>query len=1179
MTGAAGEMPFLEHLEELRSRILRSLAAVVVGFGIGLWAVQQFQLVTLLKAPIAPYLLDGKLIVTSPTEPVMIVLKLGFLVGLVLASPVILWQLWAFLAPALYEREKRALVPSLFVGLVLFLTGAVLAYLFVVPQALRVLFSFQSEAISPFITYDAWFGFVLQVVLALGISFELPLVMIILSWLGVIGPGELHRFRRYAVVCAFIAGAVLSPGADLLSMIMMTVPLLFLYEVGVAGSAIVHRRRRKATAMAALLLIGLGFGAAPADAQEPVSPRRTPAASARAAQTGAGEDFGEEGDFAGDGIRQSQSLDSATARRLGLPTAPSRSFAQPDSVVQDLLKRRGYRPTRYRADSATVFVEDQEVRLQGQALTERQGAMLEADSINYRRDSCSLDASGSPHLFDNGQVLVGEGISYDTCRRRGVINDALTSFNEGSTVWFLRGSIAQDSSSSRIYAGSSDITSCDLPTPHYHFASRQMKWISRTVLVARPVTLYVRDVPILWLPFIFQDMRPGRHSGILIPQFGINDLVRPSRGYNRQVTNVGYYWAPNDYLDFTGRLDWFANRYVQYGVTGQYRWLDRFVAGTVGFNEQRQVGGGSGLALRWDHRQTFDLSTSLNLNFNYASNSRVVRENAIDPLQNTQQISSSLNFSKRYGWGTVTLGGNRRQDITDGGVQQLLPALTVSPVPLALGADITWSPGLSLTNNTTSDPGRDSLFQILPGGAVDTIALDAGTRVTALNFDTPVRFGSFNWQNSIQVTDETSDGRDSVTIRVDDPSTPDPTDSITVRRVFPGDFRSTLDWNTGINLPILFRGSWKLQPSLGISNTTGGAFALRNRNTGGAWVQQGKRFRLGVSSTPTLFAFYPGIGPLQRIRHSFSPVISYNYEPAADVPEEYARAIVEPGQAIQLRSDARQALQVGLSQTFEGKRRPEGADTSSANAPKLRLLSISTSPITYDFEQAKKPGRTGWVTQSITNSLLSDLVPGFNLSLSHDLWEGQAGSDTSRFDPFLQRVDASFAISENTLRAVGSIFGFGGREEDDKSGRRRDEDIPSYIAQSGRRARPGSFYNSSQAPLRPGAGRAFTASFNYSLSRTRPIAGQPTQPEDQNLGLTTSFSPTPFWSLSWSTQYDISSGTFESHVVRLERDLHEWRAGFNFVKNPSGTFAIYFSIYLTDLPDLKFDYDQTTFED
>jgi Tat protein translocase TatC len=1168
MTGSAGEMPFLDHLEELRLRILRSLAAVVVGFAVGLWAVERFQLVNVLKAPIAKYLPAGKLIVTSPTEPLMIVLKLGFVVGLVLASPIILWQLWAFLAPALYEREKKALVPSLFIGLFLFLTGATLAYLLVVPQALRVLFSFQSEAIAPFITYDAWFGFVLQVVLALGISFELPLVMVILSWLGVIGPGELHRFRRYAIVGSFLAGAVLSPGADLLSMIMMTVPLLFLYEVGEAGSALVHRRRRKEAAMAALALFALGLSATPAPAQEPVRPGRPTADSLRAAEAG----LEDEGDLEG---RPGQSLDSATARRLGLPTSPSRSFAQPDSVVNALMNRRGYRPTRYRADSATVFVERQEVQLQGEALTERQGALLEADSITYRRNSCLLAASGDPHLFDQGQVLVGEGISYDVCRRRGMIRDALTNFNEGSTVWFLRGNVAQDSSSSRIYAGSSDITSCDLPSPHYHFSSRQMKWISRSVMVARPVTLYVRDVPVLWLPFIFQDMRPGRHSGILIPQFGINDLVRPTPGYNRQVANLGYYWAPNDYLDFTARLDWFANRYVQYGVTGQYRLLNRFLAGTLGFNEQRESDGGSGFAVRWDHRQQFNLSTSLNVDFNYASNTNVVRDNAIDPLQNTQQITSSVNFSKRYGWGTVTLGGNRRQDINDGGVQQLLPAVTVSPAPLAVASDITWSPGLSFTNNTTSNPDADSLFQVLPGGVIDTIPLDEDQRVTALNFDTPLRIGSFNWQNSIQATDQTSTGLETDTLRIDDPASDDPADSITVRRTFSSDFESTLDWNTGINLPILFRGSWKLQPSLGISNTTSGAFMVRNRNTNGDWVHQGKRFRIGVSSAPTLFGFYPGIGPLQRIRHSFSPVITYSYEPSADVPEEYARAIAQPGQIPQLRSLARQALTVGLSQTFEGKRKPEGLDTSSANAPKLRLLSISTSPMTYDFEQAKQPGRTGWATQSLTNTFLSDMLPGFSLTLSHDLWRGVVGQDSSDFDPFLQRVDASFSVSGNTFRSLGALFGLG--KPPDQAARERDQEIPRYVAESGRRTRPGSFYSTNQAPIR-GGGRAFSASFQYSLTRDRPIPDR-VQQDDQNLNITANFSPTPFWGLTWSTQYSITEGSFESQVLRLERDLHEWRAGFNFVRNPNGTFAIYFSIYLTDLPDLKFDYDQTTFEE
>ena len=143
--------------------------------------------------------------------------------------------------------------------------------------------------------------------------------------------------------------------------------------------------------------------------------------------------------------------------------------------------------------------------------------------------------------------------------------------------------------------------------------------------------------------------------------------------------------------------------------------------------------------------------------------------------------------------------------------------------------------------------------------------------------------------------------------------------------------------------------------------------------------------------------------------------------------------------------------------------------------------------------------------------------------------------------------------------------------------RERDQEIPRYVAESGRRTRPGSFYSTNQAPIR-GGGRAFSASFQYSLSRTRPIPGR-VQQDDQSVNLTTNFSPTPFWGLSWSTQYSITDGTFESQVVRLERDLHEWRAGFNFVRNPSGTFAIYFSIYLTDLPDLKFDYDQTTFEE
>ena len=385
MANRSGEMPFLDHLEELRSRILRSLAALAVGFGIGLWAVQHFTLVSLLKRPIESYLTGGKLVVLSPTEPVLIVFKLGFAVGLVLASPIVLWQLWAFVAPALYGREKRAIVPSLFVGLGLFLTGSVVAWLFVVPKALAVLFSFQTEAIAPFITYDAYFDFVLQVVLSLGISFELPLVIIILAWLGVVTPAILHRFRRYAIVLACIAGALLSPGTDLVSMLMMTFPLILLYEVGFLGAVVIHRRRRKAAAAAAILLALSGIPSR-AGAQQPQYPGQAGGIGGLVPGLRPGQ---------GIGIGQvgpSQPLDTATARLLGLPTAPTRHFPQEDSVLTELLKRTGYKVTRYKADSAVYYSEDRRIRLEGAALTEQQGVKLEADTVRYQEASCILEA-------------------------------------------------------------------------------------------------------------------------------------------------------------------------------------------------------------------------------------------------------------------------------------------------------------------------------------------------------------------------------------------------------------------------------------------------------------------------------------------------------------------------------------------------------------------------------------------------------------------------------------------------------------------------------------------------------------------------------------------------------------------------------------------------------------------
>ncbi len=1180
MNGPAGEMPFLDHLEELRGRLLKSLLAIAVGFGVGLWIVQRFTLVSFLKIPIAPYLATtgGKLTVHSPTEPVLIVFKLGFIVGLVLASPVILFQLWAFLSPALYAKERRAVLPALLIGLLLFLVGAGLGWVFVVPQALRVLFSFQSDALALLITYNEYFDFVVQIMLALGISFELPLVMILLSALGILSPSAINRFRRFAIILACVAGALLSPGTDVISMIMMTLPLILLYEVGFAGSVIIHRRRLKRDARAAAVgVIFLCLLTPPGHAQQPVPPRRPGAPTAGVPLTRA--------DSLHDSIRTrgvNQPLDTATARRLGLPTAPRQTFAAPDSLLKDLLARKGYEITRYRSDSATLLADERKILLDGAAMTERGGTTLEADAITYQESSCSLKAEGDPHLFDRGTVLVGDGIRYDTCVRRGVVTGALTNFQEGGTVWFLRGNLAQDSTASRLYAASSEITSCNLPVPHYHFTAKEVKWISKNVMVARPAILYIRDVPVLWLPFVFQDARPKRHSGILIPQFGLNDLVRPYGGYNRQVTNIGYYWAPSDYFDVTGRFDWYAGRYVQLGFSGQYHWLNRFMTGSVAYSRQQNTGGGNATGIRWNHQQNFNLSTTLNLDLNYITSSSIVQGNSVDPILSTRQIQSALHFSKRYHWGTLSIGGRRSQSITDKSVTQTLPAVTISPKPFDLSSSISWSPGLSFTNDIATRQPIQSLLLLHPvTGAVDTIPLTADSRTTALSFDTPFRFGGFNWRNSLRYIDVQKTGRQVVSFNVPDTTTGVLNDSLKVTRIFNGDFSSDLDWDTGINLPTLFRGSWKLQPAVGIANTTSGSFFLRNRNTNGNWVHQGKRFSFTLGVSPSFFGFFPGFGPISRIRHNISPVLSYNYSPAASIPLEYARAVViGAGAPVITRSIATQTASIALSQNFEAKRKPAPGDTTDqTQARKIRLLSIATSPLSYDFEQAKQPGRTGWRTQTITNTFQSELVPGFNLSLTHDLWRGTAGSDTAQFNLFLTNVSASFAVSGATFRGLAAALGLGGKTAD--SGAKRKEEPPptSYAGSLGRSGRS-SFYNTDQAFLGGGSRGRFTASFNYQLQRSRPdpTATGVVPSSRQSLGIQTSFSPTRFWNVSWRTQYNITDKRFESNVVTLTRDLHEWRAGFDFSRSPNGNFAFFFHIALTDLPEIKFDYNQTTLQ-
>ena len=1163
MARAAGEMPFLDHLEELRVRILRSLLAVVACFALGLWLTDRLRLLDLLKRPIAPYLPQGKLVVLSPTEPLMITLKLGFIVGLVLASPVLLWQLWAFLSPALYEREKRTIVPALFAGLALFLAGGVLSFELIVPQALRVLMSFQQGSFATMITFDAYFSFVIQLVLALGLSCELPLLMIILAALGLIGRPLLNRIRPYAIVGSFVAGAILSPGTDVISMFMLTIPLLLLYELGVAGVWLVERRRLKAAAAGTVALLLLCL-APPVRAQQPVLPRPGQPQPGRPAP-------GDTGRAAG-----ARQLDSATARRLNLPSAPKLQFAPPDSILGQLLELKGYEATRFRADTAKVQAVEKTVDLSGNAMTERSGSVLEASSIRYQEGACEVDARGEPHLFQGGQVLIGNTARFDTCKDRGVVREAFTNLTEGGGNWFIRGHLAVDSNRTRLYGGSAELTSCDLPIPHYHFSAREMKWVSKSVLVARPAVLYIRDVPVAWIPFLFQDAKQGRHSGILIPQFGFNDIVRPSTTYNRQITNIGYYWAPNDYFDAQVQLDWYSNRYLRYGISTQYKIRDRFMTGGLQYSVQTESNGGAAKSVSFQHVQNFNVTTSMNANISYSTNPSVVLRNSVDPVTSTQQITSQARFTKRYRWGNLDIGGNRHESITDGSGTMELPSLTLSPKELDVASWLTWSPNLSFTNQIGFHTPLAPLLVPGVGGAVDTTSQVGKTRISTFSLQTPLRFGTFTWSNSILIIDGDSTGRFQTSFRAPNPDTPDPSDSITVTQYRRGGFSTSVDWSTAIGLPIMFRSSWKLSPSVGIANTGPGPFAVRNSFTGGRFVQQGKRLSFNLGLAPTFFGFLGGIGPFARFRHSFSPSITYSYSPAATVPEEYAKAIAGPGQTPVLRSPPSQAISVSLSQNFEGKLRPPPGDTSTTNQRKIRILSINTSSIGYDFEQAKLPGRTGWTTAQLSNTVASDLLPGFNLSVSHDLWDGQVGYRSAKFSPFLTSVSSTFSISSNTLRSFGALFGLAKRPEAGKGQPQQPSlgfgGVPLPGTSRGNLLTP----NQSLAH----AGRPFAMNVSTSINRSRPVVSPTGQlipgTNQSSVGLNASFSPTSFWGVTWQTNYNATKGRFESQSLSLARDLHEWRATFNFYREPGGNLTFYFAVFLSDFPELNYKYNQST---
>jgi sec-independent protein translocase protein TatC len=243
----SSEMPFLDHLEELRWRIVKSLVALMVAFGITFWLCTSsgVDVLNIVIEPVKPYLHGKALIYTHPIDPFTLMIQVAGGLGIVLASPVIVFQIWAFLSPALTPRERRVIIPVLIGAALLFLAGVAMSVFIFVPVTMGLIQGIKTSALEPMLSASDYFGFLFSVSLAFGAMFELPILILLLTALGIITPKFLTKYRRHAIVATLVICEIITPGDLIISTLMLWVPVYGLYELSIVVSWFVYRSRLK----------------------------------------------------------------------------------------------------------------------------------------------------------------------------------------------------------------------------------------------------------------------------------------------------------------------------------------------------------------------------------------------------------------------------------------------------------------------------------------------------------------------------------------------------------------------------------------------------------------------------------------------------------------------------------------------------------------------------------------------------------------------------------------------------------------------------------------------------------------------------------------------------------------------------------------------------------------------
>jgi len=816
-------------------------------------------------------------------------------------------------------------------------------------------------------------------------------------------------------------------------------------------------------------------------------------------------------------------------------------WIDPDSVEQALLQRDGYTPTRYQGAEATLDAKGKRIVLVSDSMRSavaREQTTLVGDTVLYLDSARLVRASGDTIVLrdpsqNTSDVIALGALTYDLVHHRGVLRNFSTAVEQGQK-WYIYsdvGAVQQDTTGNRqnvFYARDGSITSCDLIEPHYHFQAKEIKMISQRLIVARPAVLYISDIPVMWLPFIFQDPRRGRRSGILPPRFGLTDIVRTTSGYRRTIDNLGYYFAVNDYMDAEASVDWRSGAqptagdpgYIRYNGEWRYKWLDRFLSGAVRFSYDHQYDGSSNLSLNLVHDQQFSQTSRINANIAYQSNTFVQQQQAFNVAQALAAITSQAAFQQQIGFANMSIGGTRKQYSGRTEVDQDFPTFTLVPKsPVNLASWLVWSPSFSFSNSQQLHIDQNTtgfLFHYLetPGG-LDSIRIDASQRNSNLDFETPIRVAGFDWRNSFRITDIEQNFPTAYALTDFDTGEPLGT------RVYAKTFNTGIDWQTGVALPPFLQGTWNLSPSVSLNNVDPGPYWVRTHLSNGVYVAQAKRVALGLSSSPTVYSFFPGFGPFARIRQSLQPAVTLTYAPAASISDDYLKAQGRTRFGY-LGGLPEGQLSLSLNTSFEAKLNARhdsasrsaapagaGAGDSTHAAPgagvgpaagtdlgtggnpndasrKLKLLSLNFSPLAYDFVRASRTGASGFTTSTFTWTATSDLIPGFNFSMNYSLFQGDPLSDTAVFKPYRTGISASLSIgrNRNPFAVLTGLFGHGVANDSapppGQPGMGQGMIYQQPVVAGGANSR---------YPLGVNSAQGWTLTLNFSSQRQRPFVG------------------------------------------------------------------------------------------